>query len=75
MDNIKGTGTGAGKTTKTPGPKPKTPKPVKYKNTCKGAFTMLGMIWKSGESLPVSDDIAKTKKFKHAVSLGVLVKK
>ena len=53
----------------------KTKKSVRYKNTCKGIITMLGMIWKPGQALPVSKEIAVTKKFKHAVKLGVLVKK
>lgn len=53
----------------------KTKKIVKYKNMLKGIFTMLGMIWKPGQALPVSKEIAASKKFKHAVKLGVLVKK
>jgi len=55
--------------------KTKTTRVVKYKNTCKGAFILLGMIWKSGEALPIPEEISETKKFKHAVKLGVLVKK
>lgn len=55
--------------------KEKIPALKKYTNKCKGVFTMMGMRWKTGESKLVPQEIADTKKFKHAVSLGVLVKK
>ena len=49
-------------------------KQAKYNNTCKGEFVLPGMRWGAGKSEPVPDDVAKSKKFKHAVKIGVLKK-
>jgi hypothetical protein len=46
---------------------------AKYKNTRNGMFVLGGLTWKPGESLEVPAGIADSKKFKHAVELGVLV--
>lgn len=48
--------------------------PVKFKNMCKGDFTLPGLTWEKGQSLPVTDEMADSKKFKHAVKIGVLKK-
>lgn len=52
----------------------KKPKQATYKNMCKGSFTLPGQTWQAGKSLPVTDEMAASKKFQHAVKIGVLKK-
>lgn len=49
-------------------------KEIKYKSTTKGKFVLPGIEFMPGKSIPVPADVMETKKFKHAVSLGVLKK-